>query len=59
MEDGIRQVKRKTLRKRLSEIGAELRLLERNSGMDAENNIHDLITEKMYLDAEIRKLEGN
>jgi len=54
MEDGIRRVKEKKLRRRLSEIGAELRLRERNSGSDVD----DLIAEKMYVDAEIRKLEG-
>jgi DNA primase len=54
MEDGIRRVKEKRLRRRLSEIGAELRLRERNSGSDVD----DLIAEKMYVDAEIRKLEG-
>jgi DNA primase len=52
MEDGIGQVKEKRLRRRLSEIGAELRLRERNSGSDVD----DLIAEKMYVDAEIRKL---
>jgi len=54
MEDGIRRVKEKKLRRRLAEIGAELRLRERNSGSDVD----DLIAEKMYVDAEIRTLEG-
>jgi hypothetical protein len=55
MEDGIKQVKKAgKLRRRRLEIGAELRLKERNSGSD----LQDLITEKMQLDAEIRRLEG-
>ena len=58
MEDGIKRVNAQKLRRRCSEIGAELRLLERNSGISAENTIQELIAEKMYLDAEIRKLEG-
>ncbi|MCL2044075.1 MAG: DNA primase [Treponema sp.] len=68
MEDGIKRVKVNKLRRRCSEIGAELRLLERNSGIGAgginarsilpEDTIRELIAEKMYLDAEIRKLEG-
>jgi hypothetical protein len=59
MEDGIKRVKGKRLRRRLSEIGAELRLLERNSDIGAEGKTQELIAEKMYLDAEIRKLEGS
>ena len=64
MEDGIRRVKGKRLRRRLSEIGAELRQRERNSGTETGGDtdkisVDDLIAEKMYIDAEIRKLEGN
>jgi hypothetical protein len=58
MEDGIRREKEKKFRRRLSEIGAELRLRERNSGDEAGGDFQDLIAEKMYIDAEIRKLEG-
>ena len=63
MEDGISRVKGKRFRRRLSEIGAELRQMERNSGTetggDADKmSVDDLIAEKMYIDAEIRKLEG-
>jgi DNA primase len=60
MEDGIRRVKEKKLRRRLSEIGAELRLRERNSGSGESggSDVDDLIAEKMFIDAEIRKLEG-
>ncbi|MCL2763196.1 MAG: DNA primase [Treponema sp.] len=61
MEDGIKRVKEKRLRRRLAEIGAELRLKERESGIGANGNDaagDELIAEKMYIDAEIRKLEG-
>jgi DNA primase len=58
MEDGIRRVKGKKLYRRLSEIGAEMRLRERDSGGGAGSDFQDLITEKMYIDAEIRTLEG-
>ena len=67
MEDGIKRVKGKSFRRRRTEIGAELRMLERNSGTagqespppDAGGRINDLIAEMMHIDAEIRKLEGN
>ena len=60
MEDGIGQVKEKKLRRRLSEIVAELRLRERNSGSGEFDggDVENLIAEKMDIDAEIRKLEG-
>jgi DNA primase len=58
MEDGIKRVKEKKLRRRLSEINAELRIMERNAG-DAGDDLSGLVAEKMQLDAEIRKLEGN
>ncbi|MDR0457063.1 MAG: DNA primase [Treponema sp.] len=58
MEDGIRRIKGKKLYRRLSEIGAEMRLRERDSGGEVGGDFQDLITEKMYIDAEIRKLEG-
>jgi DNA primase len=58
MEDGIKRVKEKKLRRRLSEINAELRIMERNPG-NAGDDLSGLVAEKMQLDAEIRKLEGN
>jgi DNA primase len=58
MEDGIKRVKEKKLRRRLSEINAELRIMERNTGA-AGDDLSGLVAEKMQLDAEIRKLEGN
>jgi DNA primase len=58
MEDGIRRLKGKKLRRRLFEIGAELRRLERDPGSGVGGDLQDLIVEKMEIDAEIRKLEG-
>ena len=58
MEDGIKRIKGKKLRRRLSEIGAELRQRERNPGIEAGGDLAELIAEKMHIDAEIRKLEG-
>jgi len=59
MEDGIKRIRSKKLRRRVSEIGSELRLMERNFGAgDGDGDFQDLIAEKMRLDAEIRGLEG-
>jgi hypothetical protein len=58
MEGGIRRVKGKRLRRRLTEISAELRLREKNSGVE-DDDLQELIVEKMHIDAELRKLEGN
>ncbi|MCL2190450.1 MAG: DNA primase [Treponema sp.] len=59
MEDGIKRVRTKKLRRRVSEIAGELRLMERNFGAgDDGGDFQDLIAEKMRLDAEIRILEG-
>jgi DNA primase len=64
MEDGLKRLKSKKMRRRLSEIGAELRMMERNSGMASEADLRldshsELINEKMQIDAELRLLEGN
>jgi hypothetical protein len=62
MEDGIIRMRGKKFRRRLSEIDAELRLRERKTGTgtggDFVGGDDDLITEKMYIDQEMRKLEG-
>jgi len=58
MEDGIKRIKERKLRRRLSEINADLRIMERNTGA-AGDDLSSLVAEKMQLDAEIRKLEGN
>ncbi|MCL1960177.1 MAG: DNA primase [Spirochaetes bacterium] len=56
MEDGINEIRKKKLRRRLIEIGAELRSYERKA--DTDINIDDLLTEKKDIDSQIRKLEG-
>jgi len=56
MEDGINEIRKKRLRRRLIEIGAELRSYERKA--DANINIDDLLAEKKDIDSQIRKLEG-
>jgi DNA primase len=53
MEDGIKGIRKKRLRKRLTEIGAELRTAERAGG---NVNIEELLAEKMFIDSQIRKL---
>lgn len=65
MEDGIKAVKKKRLKRRLAEIGAKLRKGERASksgGAAKEDNddinIEELLSEKMFIDSQIRKLEG-
>jgi len=58
MEDGIKRLRGKKLRRRLLEIAAELRLMEKNSGMEADSGYQELIKEKMNLDAEIHQMEG-
>jgi DNA primase len=61
MEDGIRRITERKLRRRLSEIGAELRLREKNPDM---GDFQELIQEKMDIDAKLghfsmaRNLEG-
>ena len=56
MEDGIKQIKKKKLEKRLTEINAQMREDERKFG-DVEN-INELLAEKKEIDSQIRKLEG-
>ncbi|MDR2433202.1 MAG: DNA primase [Treponema sp.] len=57
MEDGIKRIKEKSLRRRLAAISAELRMGERNAGLAAGSDLEDLLAEKMFIDAEIRRLE--
>ncbi|MCL2558354.1 MAG: DNA primase [Treponema sp.] len=60
MRDGIRRIRIKRLRRRLAEISGELRLAEGRLAEDrsgAEQDLDELIAEKMRLDAEIRELE--
>jgi DNA primase len=55
MEDGINEIRKKRLRKRLLEIGAEMRKSERS---DDSLYIEELLAEKKFLDTQMRKLEG-
>ena len=56
MEDGINQIRKKILEKRLTEINAQLSESERNQGVVVD--IDELVTEKKFIDSQIRKLEG-
>jgi DNA primase len=62
MEDGIKKVKEKRLRKRIIEINAEMRNSEREAGVAASGadsiNIEDLLAEKKFIDSQLRELEG-
>ena len=54
MADGINEIKKKQLRKRLTEISAEIRQIER--GNIDSMNIDNLLAEKKTIDSQIRKL---
>jgi DNA primase len=57
--DGVKGLKKRKLQKRLSGIVSELRNLRHaNSAPLDDIRINDLVSEKMYIDAEIRELEG-
>jgi DNA primase len=62
VEDGIRRVKQKRLRHRLSEIVIKLRGLGAEQGtgqgLMGSDRLEDLLAEKKYLDTELRNLEG-
>jgi len=55
MEDGIKKIRIKKFRKRIVEIGAEMRDSERSG---TEINLDELLAEKKFIDSQIRKLEG-
>jgi len=55
MEDGVNNIKIKRKKKRLDEIGAELREIERKK---TDADINELLAEKKEIDIQIRKLEG-
>jgi len=56
MEDGIKKIKKKKYEKRLLQIRAEMREIERkNEGADL-NLIDELLEEKKFIDDQIRKL---
>jgi len=59
--DGIDKIKKKGLRKRLTEISAEIRQIERNNGgmneeLNDNSNIEELLAEKKIIDSKIREL---
>jgi len=56
MEDGIRQINKKRLEKRLTEINAQMREGERST--EDVTDIDTLLAEKKEIDSQIRKLEG-
>jgi len=56
MEDGLKRIRKKSLKKRLTEINAQMRESEREK--DGNVNINELLAEKMSIDLQIRKLEG-
>ena len=55
MEDGINEIRKKRLRKRLVEIGAQMRNSERTA---VDGYIDELLAEKKFIDSQMRKLEG-
>jgi len=55
MEDGIKQIRKKLLEKKLTEIKAQMREGERTSG---GADIDMLLAQKKEIDSQIRKLEG-
>jgi DNA primase len=56
MEDGIKQIRKKHLEKRVTEINAQMREDERKFGNVV--NMDELLAEKKDIDSQIRKLEG-
>jgi len=54
VRDGVRRVRQRELAKRIDQLGAEIRRMERE-GPDA-NRLRELLAEKMHLDDELAKL---
>ncbi len=54
VRDGVRQVRQRELRKRIDQLGAEMRRAEREKPDAAR--MRDLLAEKMHLDDELAKL---
>jgi DNA primase len=58
MQDGIKRLHQKKLRRRLSGLAAELHGLEHDPvARGREDRLDELLTEKMYIDAELRRLK--
>jgi len=58
MEDGINEIRKKRLRKRLVEINAEMRNNERFAGDTGGENINELLMEKKFIDSQMRELDS-
>ena len=58
MEDGINEIRKKRLRKRLTEIGAQMRNSERFSDDDGEY-INELLAEKKFIDSQMREFDSH
>ena len=58
MEDGIKSIRIKRLKKRIIEIESLMRESERVSSSSTDLNIDELLAEKIDIDMQIRKLEG-
>jgi DNA primase len=58
MKDGIKRLNQKKLRRRFSEIAAELHSLEHNPSVQGrEGRLDELLTEKIHIDTELRRLK--
>jgi DNA primase len=58
MKDGIKKISQKKLRRRLSEIAAELHSLEHNPAViGREHRLDELLIQKMDIDTELRRLK--
>jgi DNA primase len=58
MKDGIKRLNQKKLGRRLSELAAELHGLEHDPSVQGrEERLDELLTEKMRIDAELRRLK--
>jgi DNA primase len=58
MEDGVRRLNQKRLRRRLAGISAELHSLEHDPAVQGrEGRLDELLAQKMHIDAELRRLK--
>jgi DNA primase len=57
MEDGINEIRKKSLRKRSTEINAQLREIERGN-VNENTNVDELLEEKKTIDSQIKELKG-
>ncbi|MDR0732287.1 MAG: DNA primase [Treponema sp.] len=58
MRDGIKKLSQKKLKRRLSEIAAELYGLEHDPAIERrESRLDELLVEKMHIDTELRRLK--